>query len=256
MPLAACLICLGYSLCVSAGFASDWETIQKRGRLIVGVKDNLPPLGMKNATGNLEGFEIDIAKELAKELLGSDAAITFVPVKNIDRLPALFEDRVDLVVAQLTLTNNRARLVDFSPPYYSDGTVLLVKRGVNKQQFDSGQKDRNSIAVLKGSASIVNLQYRLPKATLVGVDSYQEGFTALETGKVQAFAGDASATAEWLKQHQTFDRLGGIFPTHSLSIAMPRGLQYDKLRQQVTAVVTKWRLNGWLRSRADYWGLP
>lgn len=241
---------LGNSLLIPPGIGSDWETVQKRGRLVVGVKDNLPPLGFKNSAGNLEGFEIDIARELAKELLGSTSAITFVPVKNSDRFPALFEDRVDLLVAQITLTANRARLVDFSPPYYSDGTVLIVKRG----QTVPG--DRSLVALLKGSSTIASLQYRFPKVKLIGVDSYQAGLEALQAGKVQAFAGDASSTAAWINQNPEYEKLAGIFPSQSLAIAMPRGLQHDSLRQRVRAVVEKWRKNGWLRDRATYWGMP
>lgn len=237
---------------VPAAISSDWATIQKRGRLVVGVKDNLPPLGFQDASGNLVGFEIDIARELAKELLGSDRSLELVPVANRDRLPALSADRVDLLVAQLTLTNNRSRLVDFSYPYYTDSTALIAKRGSQLNQFN----DRTPIAVLKGSSAIAVLQYALPKSPLIGVNSYQEGLAALQAGKVRAFAGDNSAIVRWLRENPDFAQVGELPSSSSLAIALPRGLQYDELRQRVFNVVDKWRNNGWLRERATFWGLP
>lgn len=232
--------------------AGDWQTVQKRGRLVVGVKSNLPPMGFKDPSGNLIGFEIDIAKELAKELLGSDQALEFLPVSNRDRLPSLWADRIDLLIAQLTVSQNRARLVDFTLPYYTDGTVLIARRGISREQLQT----KSAIAVLKNSATIAVLQSTLPQADLIGVESYQAGFDALKSDKVQAFAGDASATAYWLSQNTDFSRVGELLAVQSLAIAMPRGLQYTELRQKVSKVVEKWRKTGWLRSRANAWGLP
>jgi polar amino acid transport system substrate-binding protein len=226
--------------------------VQKRGRLIVGVKDNLPPLGFRDASGNLVGFEIDIARELAKELLGDDRQVELVALKNRDRLPAIWEDRVDLVIAQLTLTNNRTRLVDFTLPYYTDGAVLVARRGTTLADLQQSA----AIAVLKDSSTIAVLQYKLPQAKTIGVDSYQEGLAALQAGRVQAFAGDGSAIRQWLKANPAYEQVGAHLSAHSLAIALPRGVQYVELRDRVFRIVQKWRKNGWLRDRATYWGLP
>ncbi|MGC1393570.1 MAG: transporter substrate-binding domain-containing protein, partial [Coleofasciculaceae cyanobacterium] len=67
-------------------WSATFNEIQARGKLVVGVKDNLRPLGFRDATGNLQGLEIDIAKRLAEELLGKADAVVLQPVKNIDRL--------------------------------------------------------------------------------------------------------------------------------------------------------------------------
>ncbi len=243
---------LSYGLVKSVpeSLAADWQTIQKRGRLVVGIKSNLPPLSSKNSTGDLEGLEIDIARELAKELLGSETAIELVPVSNRDRLSALAQDRVDLVVAQLTVTQNRARLVDFTLPYYKDGTGLIAKQGTTLSQLQQAK-----IAVLKGSDTIATLQYFLPKATLVGVDSYSEGLAALQAGQVDAFAGDGIATLTWRREHPEFAQVGGKISSKNLAIALPRGLQYEELRRQVSTTVEKWRKNGWLQQRLKFWGL-
>jgi polar amino acid transport system substrate-binding protein len=236
----------------SSCLAAEWSTIQKRGRLVIGVKDNLPPMGFRQPSGNLAGFEIDIARELAKELLGSAELVELVPLRNRDRLSALWGDRVDIVVAHLSITRNRARLVDFTVPYYTDSTAVIAKRNTQNAQFNQS----SAIAVIKGSSTIAVLQFLLPQAQLIGVDSYQEGLAALKAQKVQAFAGDRSALVQWLKDNPDYDRIQNLTSSHSLAIALPRGLQYEDLRLKVLQAVEKWRKNGWLRERATYWGLP
>ncbi len=235
----------------SSCLASEWSTIQQRGRLVIGVKDNLPPMGFRQPAGNLAGFEIDIARELAKELLGSPELVELVPLRNRDRLSALWSDRVDIVVAHLSVTRNRSRLVDFTIPYYTDSTAVVAKRSNQSDRF----VQNSVIAVIKGSSTIAVMQFLVPQAKLIGVDSYQEGLEALRAQKVQAFAGDSSVLVQWLKENPDYDRIKNLKSSHSLAIALPRGLQYEDLRLKVLQTVEKWHKNGWLRDRATYWGL-
>jgi polar amino acid transport system substrate-binding protein len=222
--------------------------IQKRGRLIVGVKDNLPPLGFRDRDGKLTGFEIDIARELAKEL---GLQIELVPLKNRDRLSVLQNSQVDLAIAQITLTNNRLRLVDFSLPYYTDSTIAIAKRGTSSQEL----YNPIAIAVIKNSDAIAAIQSQFPKSAIVGANSYEDGLTALESGKVKAFVGDRSSLTQWLKDRSEYEIIGQPLALHSLAIALPRGLQHLDLRDRVFAIVEKWRKNDWLKERAKYWNL-
>ncbi len=222
------------------------DKIQKRGKLIIGVKDNLPPLGFRH--NNLSELEIDIARELAKEL---NIPIELVPLKNRDRLSALQNNQVDLAIAQITVTNNRSRLVDFSLPYYTDSTIAIAKRGVTFQEL----KQPVAIGVLKNSAAIAVIQSQFPKAAIIGSSSYADGLNALQLGKVKAFVGDRTSLMQWLTDHPDYEIIGQPLAIHSLAIALPRGLQHLDLRDRVLAAVDKWRKNGWLQERAKYWGL-
>ena len=75
--------------------AAELSEIQARGYLIVGIKTNRLPLGFIDETGEISGFEIDIARRLAEALLGDATAVEFVPLRNVDRLNAVLEGRVD-----------------------------------------------------------------------------------------------------------------------------------------------------------------
>lgn len=224
------------------------DKIKKRGKLVIGVKDNLYPLGFRDRIGNLAGLEIDIARELAKEL---NFPIELVPLKNRDRLSALQNNQVDLAIAQITVTNNRSRLIDFSLPYYTDSTVAIAKRGTTFQELSQP----SAIGVLKNSAAIAVIQSQFPQTAIIGASSYVDGLDALQSGKVKAFVGDRTSLTQWLKEHPDFEIIGQPLAVHSLAIALPRGLQHLDLRDRVFDIVEKWRKNGWLKERADFWGL-
>lgn len=229
--------------------SADLETILARGKLVVAVKDNSPPLGFVDAAGRRQGLEIEIARRLAVELFGDAGALEFRPVSNQNRLRVLLDREVDLAIARLTVNDSRARLVDFSPPYYLDGTGIVVG------EFPS-DLSRARIAVLNQSDTIAVVRSQLPHCTLVGVDSYQAGLQHLERGEVAAFAADGSILAGWIKDHPQYRQLPLRWSGAPLAVAMPKGLQYARLRDRVNQAIVQWQRSGWLKERALFWGLP
>ncbi|MGC1395941.1 MAG: transporter substrate-binding domain-containing protein, partial [Coleofasciculaceae cyanobacterium] len=234
-------------------WSATFNEIQARGKLVVGVKDNLRPLGFRDATGNLQGLEIDIAKRLAEELLGKADAVVLQPVKNIDRLNVVIEDKVDLAIARVTQNESRLRIVDLSRPYYIDGTSLITKEASVKQVSDLSTK---AIAVLKSSSTIAVIKYALPTAKLVGVNSYQEARTLLENGTASAFAADASILTGWVQDYPQYRLLPAKLSSEALCIVMPKGLQYTALQERVNQAILRWQASGWLAERVAAWGLP
>ncbi|MGB3694595.1 MAG: transporter substrate-binding domain-containing protein [Spirulinaceae cyanobacterium] len=249
--LASAFVALSVSSLSS--YAAELEEIERRGKLIVGVKDNLPPLSFQDEQGELAGLEIDIAKGLAAELLGDSEAIIFKPITNLERFQAVLNDEVDIAIARVTFTDSRARVVDFSPYYYLDGTGLITKNSSKGKLTDFTQ---STIAVLENSSTIAVIRYHLPQAKLVGVESYQQAWQLLENNQAEAFAGDITILTGWEQEYPQYRQLPLYLSGEPLGIIMPRGLQYSKLRQQVNRTITGWHNSGWLRQRATYWGLP
>lgn len=232
---------------------AELEEILRRGKLIVAVKDNSRPLGFYGTAGNLQGLEIDLARRLAEELLGSPEAVDFKPVSNAERLPAVTEGAVDLAIARVTATPSRSLQVDFSPYYYLDGTGLVTQNPTIQQLRDLV---RGKIAVLEGSSTIAAIRSELPQAHLVGVASYQEALGLLEGGNADAFAADNSVLAGWVQEHSQYRLLPVRLSAEVLAVAMPKGLQHASLRGFINAAILRWRESGWLQERAQYWGLP
>jgi polar amino acid transport system substrate-binding protein len=231
--------------------AGTLKEIQQRKKLIVAVKDNLPLLGFRDRDGNLQGLEIDIARKLATEIFGN-AAVQLLPVTNQDRLKVAIEGNVDLTIARVTATATRSRVVDFSRSYYLDGTGVITKQAnITKNSDLAGKK----IAVLNNSTTIATLQYIIPKAQLVGVNSYQQAQDSLKTGKVVAVAADRSLLIGWRKTDPSYYLLPDKLSTEALGIVIPKGMQYDPLRQLVDRSIQQWQADGWLQGRIKYWGL-
>ncbi|NJM73632.1 MAG: transporter substrate-binding domain-containing protein [Scytonema sp. RU_4_4] len=233
--------------------AAEMSEIQRRGYINIAVKDNLRPLGFRNANGNLQGLEIDLARALAVDLLGKADAVKLQPVTNRDRLSAVLDHKVDMAIARVTATTSRSRLVSFSVPYYFDGTVLVTKDTSLQRLSDLTKR---KIAVLKSSSTIADVRYYAPNAELVGVNSYQEAFTLLENNAANAFAADASVLSGWVQQYPQYRLLPSKLSTQPLSVVMPKGLQYDPLRRRVNEAIARYINSGWLKQRATYWGLP
>ncbi|PSB22999.1 ABC transporter substrate-binding protein [filamentous cyanobacterium CCP2] len=247
------LLLLGLSGAIQPSHAAELAEIEQRGYLIVGVKDNLRPLGFTNEAGELEGLEIDLAHWLAERILGDAEAVVFQPLANQERLSALLEDEVDLVVARLTFTTSRSRLVDFSQPYYFDGTALITQNSSLQRLSDLRHQP---IAVLHDSDTIATVRFQIPTARLVGVGSYEEAKALLETGQAVAFAADASVLTGWVQEYPSYRLLPVLLSAEALAVGLPRGLQYDSLRRQVNRAIEQWRTEGRLQERVQHWGLP
>jgi polar amino acid transport system substrate-binding protein len=249
----AIAITFSLSLFPAAVGAADLATIVARGKLIVAVKGDLRPLGFSDSQGHLQGLEIDIARQLAQELLGNSDAVVLRPVTNQERLQVVMEGSADLAIAGVTATPSRARLVDFSTYYYLDGTGLVTKNPTIEQWRDLASRQ---IAVLNGSSTIAAIRSELPQARLIGVNSYQEALTLLEADKADAFAGDNSLLAGWVQDYPQYRQLPVRLSGDPLSIVIPKGLQYVELRERVNQAIARWKQSGWLQQRITYWGLP
>lgn len=262
---AAMFLCLTF-LFLNVGTlsvnAASLKEIQQRGYITVAVKDNFAPLAFRDESGNLQGLEIELAQRLAQDLLAKpdasnsdklDKLIKFKPISNLQRLEEVAKGKVDLTIAKVTATPSRERMVNFSIPYYLDGGVIAIK-DTSIQKLSDLQNSK--IAVLKNSSTIAPLRYYLPEADLIGVKSYLEGQRLIDNNQVAAFAADITSLSNWIKQNPQYRLLPTKISTQPLSVVMPKGLQYDALRRQVRQLIGSYLQSGWLKQRAQYWGLP
>jgi polar amino acid transport system substrate-binding protein len=233
--------------------AATLPEIQERRHLIVAVKDNLYPLGYRDNAGVLQGFEVAIARRLAQTLFNSDQALVLKPVRNVERLRAVATGAVDMAIAQLTLTENRMRLVRFSTPYYRSGTGILTRDARwNRLQTLS----RQEIAVLQPSVTLPSLRSALPQAHLTGVQTYAAAQTLLDQGQVQAIIGDQIVLSGLAKQQPQYRFYATTLTVQPLAIALPKGVQYDSLYRWVEQTLREWEREGWLIQQRQVWGLP
>ena len=170
------------------GIAGTLQDVKRRGKLIVGVKTDYPPLGFLDKKGVNKGFDIDIAKALSKELFGNEEAIQFVPVTSGNRITYLTSRKIDIIAATLTITEDRKKEVDFSNPYFITAQLILVRGDskITKYEDLAGKK----VATIRGSTGDIAIGELVPTAERVRFEGNIEALQALKERRVEAFVQD------------------------------------------------------------------
>jgi polar amino acid transport system substrate-binding protein len=187
MPL---LLGLGLLFWVSFGngVAGTLQDVKARGKLIVGVKTDYPPLGFLDKKGVNKGLDIDISKAVSKELFGNQNAVEFVSVTSENRIPFLTSGKIDVVAATLTITEERKKEVDFSIPYFVTGQMILVPEDskITRYQDLAGKK----VATIRGSTGDIGIGELVPDAERIRFERNFEALRALKERRVEAFVQD------------------------------------------------------------------
>jgi polar amino acid transport system substrate-binding protein len=166
---------------------SYMATIRRRGYLIAGVDQNTLLFAYFNPLdGHLEGFEIDLLRQLAQAIFGNPNAIRFEAITTAERVPFVQQGRVDVVADAMTITCQRRTEVDFSTVYYDASQRVLVPSQVSPAAGFAGQR----ICATTGSTSIVTLQQRFPRAIPYPVAQRTDCLVALQQGLVDAITSD------------------------------------------------------------------
>ncbi len=163
--------------------------IQDRGKMMIGVKYDIPTFGYLNPrTNQLEGFDVDLGKAIVRVILGSESAADFTRANSADRIPFLNTGQADLILSTMTANEERAQQIDFTDSYYVAGQSLLVK----KEATISGLKDVGSKTVcsISGSTSEKNIREKAPQAQVVLFGTYSECVQAMDTGRADAVTTD------------------------------------------------------------------
>ncbi|MFD6506492.1 MULTISPECIES: transporter substrate-binding domain-containing protein [unclassified Bacillus (in: firmicutes)] len=218
------------------------EQIKKRGKLVVGVKNDTNLFGLKNpSTGQVEGFDIDIAKALAKKILGDEKKLELKEVTSKTRIPMLKNGDIDAIIATMTITEERKKEVDFSDVYFKAGQSLLVKKGSNIKNIDDVKQGVKALAV-KGSTSTNNIRQKSPEATVLEFENYSEAFTALKAGKGDVLTTDNAILYGMAKQDANYEVVGKIFTDEPYGIAVQKGA--DDLTKEINNLLKDMKTSG------------
>lgn len=210
---------------------STMDTIQKSGKVIVGVKFDQPLFGQKNPiTGEIEGFDVEMAKIFAQGIFGGtldEAAgkIQFVETVSRVREANITQGTVNFIVATYTINDARKQVVDFAGPYYIAGQDIMVKKDDDSIK---GVEDLNGkkVCSVQGSTSITNVVAKAPQADIsISFDTYSKCAEALKDGRVQAVTTDNIILAGLIKEDggETFKLVGKPFTTEPYGVGLKKG---------------------------------
>ncbi|THF58629.1 ABC transporter substrate-binding protein [Pseudothauera rhizosphaerae] len=179
------LALLALSALAGVAQADRLDDIRKAGVLRVAAFDSNPPFGFVDPKSKqIVGLDVDYARELASKL---GVKLQLVPTNPANRIPLLSANKVDIVLANFTITEERAKQVNFSIPYFASGQQFIAKKGTLKSADQLGSL---RIGVDKGTTNEIVLREKYPGATLVAYDDTPFAFTALRNGNVQAITQD------------------------------------------------------------------
>ncbi len=248
------LFLLFFTSCTKKEVKTQIDEIIERDVLTVGVKTDSKPFGFIDpVTGENDGFDIDVAKYIAKDILGSERKIKFVSVNPNTRIEAITSGQVDMVIATMSITPQRKFLIDFSLPYYLAGQTALVKENSNIHTF-ADLKHKTTI-VLLGSTSEQNIRRIIPTAKLVGYKNYKEAFEAFKQGKADAISTDDTILSGFLMDNQGYRILKNKISHEPYAIGIKINEEDKSLKKNLDVIITRMSKDGTIKALKKKWNL-
>jgi putative glutamine transport system substrate-binding protein len=251
--LMASLIVL--SSCGSKGEVKNtdaWTQAQKTDSITWGVKADTKLFGLMDVKDSqIKGFDIDIAKALTKQMLGKNAKANFVQVTSQTRIPLLKNGNLDAIIATMTITKEREKVVDFSNSYFDAGQSLLVKKGSSiKDVRDLNQPGTKVIGVV-GSNSVENIKKFAPKAQVIQLQDYAQALTALKSGQGAALTTDNGILFGMAVDNPNYQVVGKAFTKEPYGVAINKG--QGNLKKHINKALKELEESGEYNKLVEKW---
>ncbi|MFV0558833.1 MAG: transporter substrate-binding domain-containing protein [Enterococcus sp.] len=179
------------------------EEIKERDTLKIAVFGDLSPYGYIDDEGENQGYDVYLGKQLAKDLLGDEDKAEFVVVNAEERVDALKSNKVDIVLANFTKTDERAKVVDFADPYMKVGIGVVSPK--DAAVTDVKDLDGKNLIVNKGTTAETYFAQENPEVNLEKYESKDQQFQALTDGRGDALADDNTYLYAWVKENPDYE---------------------------------------------------
>ncbi len=243
LATAAAALAIG----AAAALAQTPGEIQARGTINVGSLIDFPPFGLMNTQGEPDGYDADVAKLLAEDL---GVALNIVPVTGPNRIPYLLSGQVDILVASLGITPERAEQVDFSQPYA--GIEIFVFGDVNTEVAGAADLAGKSVAVTRASTQDTSITEVAPEgATIQRFDDDATAVQALLSGQTPLMG--ASNVVVSQVQAMAPDRFEVKFSLRRQSQGIVTRPGQDELMAHINAFLDRVKESGELNALHEQW---
>lgn len=182
--------------------ARTLEEIKADGTIKIGVFSDKNPFGYVDENGEVQGYDVYFAKRIAADLLGDEEAVEFVYVEAANRVEYLVSGKVDIILANFTVTEERSEQVDFALPYMK--VALGIVSPDDAQITSADDLNGKDLIVVKGTTAETYFTDNYPEINLVKYDEYQEAYDALLDGRGEAFSTDNTEVLAWARQNEGF----------------------------------------------------
>ena len=247
-PLFLALL-LGIGLAGPATAGELLKQIQANGQLRVGLEGTYPPFSFQDANGQLDGFEVEFARALAKQL-GVQAQLQ--PTKWDGILAALESKRLDVVINQVTITDERKNKYDFSTPYTVSGVQALVRKGDAGKIATPQDLVGKKVGVGLGTNYEQWLRENVPDADVRTYDDDPTKYQDLRVGRIDAILIDRLAAFELIgKTGGDLAITGEPFARQEAGVALRKG--EPELLAAINAAIDTLKADGTLAALSKKW---
>ncbi len=189
----------GDSSAVTQGSFRTLDQIKESGKIVIGVFSDKNPFGYVDNEGKFQGYDVYFAERIAKDL-GVELELT--PVEAASRVEFLETAKVDIILANFTVTEERAQKVDFALPYMK--VALGVVSPDSAVITDPAQLNGKTLIVVKGTTAETYFTENYPDVKLQKYDEYNQAYTALSDGRGDAFSTDNTEVLAWAMSNPGF----------------------------------------------------
>jgi polar amino acid transport system substrate-binding protein len=201
------------------GTARTLDQIKDSGKVVIGVFSDKKPFGYVDENGKYQGYDVYFAERIAKDL---KVEVEYVPLDPASRVEYLETAKVDIVLANFTVTEERAQKVDFALPYMK--VALGIVSPDSALITDPTQLNGKTLIVVKGTTAETYFTENYPDIKLLKFDQYTEAYSALLDGRGDAFSTDNTEVLAWALENKGYsvgvEALGNV---DSIAPAVQKG---------------------------------
>lgn len=240
--------------------------IKARGRLIVGLDQGSNLFSFRDPrTGRLTGFDVDLAREITRDIFGNDAQVEFRSLTSANRIEALQTHQVDVVIRSMSITCERRELVTFSSPYYQAFQRVAAVRGSGIEEIADLEGKR--VCVAEGTTSASRMWAELDRITVLSVNTWADCLVAIQQNQVDAITTDDAILAGITAQDPYLELVGPQLTSEPYGVGIALSTpdnNTDGLVRQVNSTLERIRADGtwnrmystWLSGLGPSPGMP
>jgi polar amino acid transport system substrate-binding protein len=163
--------------------AKSLDDILSEGKIRIGINPNFPNMSVRSASGDWEGFDIEVGKAIAAAL---GVEVEWVPTETPQRVPFLVSDRIDISLGALTRNSERAKLIDYTVPLHTEVLAVLATDKVEGESWQDFNKDGVTLANMRGNWTVDWIGENMPDAKLELVDTMADTVRLVGQGRADA----------------------------------------------------------------------
>ncbi len=219
-----------------------------REKIIVGTDATYPPMEFMDATGNMVGYDIDLANEIGKEM-GAD--IEFKNIAFDDIFTSLETKQIDAVISSVTITDERKDKYNFSEPYINAGQVMVTLRDAGDSQMTTDSLKGKRVGVQKGTTSEEEALKYTERNLVISYVDYPQAVVALESKKIDVIIVDLTAAKGLIDENPSLRISSDPFTNEYYGIAMRKEDTY--LKEEIDKVILSLQKRGILVNIKQKW---